>query len=71
LVTTTVEGHIARGIQEKKLTIDKFMDEDDRETIEQVLKENPKENSAFVYGKLKGQYTYGQIRMVQAHVAKS
>jgi hypothetical protein len=71
LVTTTVEGHIARGIQEKELTIDKFMDEDDRETIEQVLKENPKENSAFVYGKLKGQYTYGQIRMVQAHVAKS
>ena len=68
LVTTTVEGHIARGIQEKELTIDKFMDEDDRETIEQVLKDNPDENSGFVYGKLKGKFTYGQIRMVQAHL---
>jgi len=71
LVNTTVEGHIARGIQENELTIDKFMNEDDRETIEQVLKDNPTENSAFAYGKLNGQYTYGQIRMVQAHLAKS
>ncbi|MFT4543753.1 MAG: hypothetical protein ACI9EQ_000203 [Bacteroidia bacterium] len=68
LVTTTVEGHIARGIQEKELTIDKFMDEDDRETIERSLKDNPEGNSATVYGKLSGKYTYGQIRMVQAHL---
>lgn len=71
LVNTTVEGHIARGIQDKELTIDKFMEEDDRETIEQVIKENPDENSGTVYGKLKGKYSYGQIRMVQAHLGRS
>ncbi|MGB0917264.1 MAG: helix-turn-helix domain-containing protein, partial [Flavobacteriales bacterium] len=70
LTTSTVEGHIARGIQEKELSIDKFMDEDDRETIEQVMKDNPEGNSGFVYGKLKGEYSYGQIRMVQAHLGK-
>jgi energy-coupling factor transporter ATP-binding protein EcfA2 len=71
LVTTTVEGHIARGIEENELTIEKFMDEDDRETIEQVLQDNPEGNSGLVYGKLKGQYTYSQIKMVQAHLAKT
>ena len=71
LVTTTVEGHIARGIEENELKIDKFMDEDDRETIEQVLQENPEGNSGLIYGKLKGQYSYSEIKMVQAHLAKS
>jgi ATP-dependent DNA helicase PIF1 len=70
LVTTTVEGHIARGIEENELTIEKFMEEDDRETIKQVLQDNPEGNSGLVYGKLKGQYTYSQIKMVQAHLAK-
>lgn len=70
LTTSTVEGHIARGIQEKELTIDKFMDEDERETIEQVMQANPEGNSGFIYGKLKGKYTYGQIRMVQAHLGR-
>ncbi|MFC2175601.1 helix-turn-helix domain-containing protein [Bacteroidota bacterium] len=70
LVTTTIEGHIARGIQEKVLTIDKFMDEDDRETIEQVLNDNPEGNSGLIYAKLNGQYTYAQIRMVQAHLGR-
>lgn len=70
LKTSTIEGHIARGIQDKELSIDKFLDEDDRETIEQVMEENPEGNSGLIYGKLKGQYTYGQIRMVQAHLGK-
>lgn len=68
LVTGTVEGHIARGIEENELNIDKFMDADDRETIEQILKDNPEENSGFVYGKLGGKFSYGQIRMVQAYI---
>ncbi len=70
MALTTIEGHIARGIEEKELTIDTFMDKDARETIEQVLKGNPNENSGFVYGKLAGKFSYGQIRMVQAYLAK-
>lgn len=70
LKTSTIEGHIAKGIEAGEVDINKFMEEDDRETIAMVIKENPKENSSFVYGKLKGEYSYGQIRMVQAFLSR-
>lgn len=70
LTTSTVEGHIAKGIEAGELKIDAFLEDDDRETIEMAIKDNPEGNSGTVYGKLKGQYSYGQIRMVQAHLAK-
>ena len=47
------------------------MDEDDRDTISMTIKDNPEGNSGTIYGKLKGKYSYGQIRMVQAYLAKS
>lgn len=68
LATSTIEGHIARGIQEKELKIDQFMDEDDRELIEQTIKDNAGASSNVIYGKLKGNFSYSQIRMVQAHL---
>jgi len=70
MAQSTIEGHIAKGIEAGDVDINKFMSEDDRETIEMVIKANPKENSGFVYGKLNGQYSYGQIRMVQAHISR-
>ncbi|MCF8459823.1 MAG: helix-turn-helix domain-containing protein [Flavobacteriales bacterium] len=71
MALTTIEGHIARGIQEKELTINKFMEEDDRETIEMVMKDNKSANSGEIYAKLNGKFSYGQIRMVQAHLNRS
>jgi hypothetical protein len=47
------------------------MDEDDRDTIAMTIKDNPEGNSGTIYGKLKGKFSYGQIRMVQAYLAKS
>lgn len=70
MAQSTIEGHIAKGIEAGEVDIDKFMSEDDRETIAMVIKDNPKENSGFVYGKLKGEYSYGQIRMVQAFLSR-
>lgn len=70
LKTSTIEGHIAKGIEAGKVNIDSFMEDDDRETIEMVIKDNPSENSGFVYGKLKGEFSYGQIRMVQAFLSR-
>lgn len=70
LTTSTIEGHIAKGIEAGEVKIDAFMEDDDRETIEMVIKDNPNENSGFVYGKLKGEYSYGQIRMVQAYLSR-
>ena len=71
LTTSTIEGHIAKGIQTGELKIDAFMDEDDRDTIAMTIKDNPEGNSGTIYGKLKGKFSYGQIRMVQAYLAKS
>lgn len=71
LTTSTIEGHIAKGIEAGEVKIDKFLEEDDRETIEMVIKDNPEGNSGTVYGKLQGKYSYGQIRMVQAHLNKA
>jgi hypothetical protein len=33
--------------------------------------DSPGANSGEIFGKLKGKYSYGKIRMVQAHLAKS
>ena len=71
LANTTIEGHIAKGIEAGELSIDKYMEEDDRETIEQVLTENKGANSGEIYAKLNGQYSYSQIRMVQAYLSGS
>lgn len=71
LKASTIESHLAKGIGEGKLSIDKLMDEDDLESIEQVFKDNFKAPTNVIYAKLNAQYTYGQIRMVQAHLANS
>jgi hypothetical protein len=70
MAQSTIEGHIAKGIEAGEVNIHKFMSEDDREIIAMVIKDNPNENSGFVYGKLKGEYSYGQIRMVQAFLSR-
>ncbi|MFM1877115.1 MAG: hypothetical protein RL266_2852 [Bacteroidota bacterium] len=71
LANTTIEGHIARGIEAGVLNIDKYLEPDDRETIEQIVRENKGANSGEIYAKLNGQYSYSQIRMVQAHLLKN
>jgi len=70
LTTSTIEGHIAKGIEAGQVNINAFMEDDDRETIEMVIKDNPEGNSGTVYGKLKGEYSYGQIRMVLAFLSR-
>lgn len=71
MALTTIEGHIARGIQDKELSIDTFMDSDVRDTIAKALKDNPGANSGEVFAKLKGKFSYGQIKMVQAYLARA
>jgi hypothetical protein len=71
MTQTTIEGHIARGIQDKELSIDSFIEPNVREAIAQAIMDSPGANSGEIFGKLKGKYSYGKIRMVQAHLAKS
>lgn len=68
LVLGTIEGHLSKAVGEGRLSIFKFMPEEDVATIEQTLISLPKElSSKDVYEKLKGRYSYGQIRAVLAH----
>jgi uncharacterized protein YpbB len=71
MALTTIEGHIARGIQDKELSIDTFMESDVRDTIAKALKDNPGANSGEMFAKLKGKFSYGQIKMVQAYLARA
>jgi hypothetical protein len=68
LVTSTIEGHLAKGIEIGRISIFKFMNEGDVEKITDALKEMPEGfSSADVYSKLNGKYSYGRLRAVMTH----
>jgi hypothetical protein len=68
LVKSTIEGHLAKGIESGRISIFKFMREGDVETIAAVLREMPEGfSSVTVFEKLKGKFTYGQLRAVMTH----
>lgn len=68
LVRGTVEGHLAKGVEEGRISIFKFMQEEEVEVIADVLKSMPSEfSSVTVFEKLKGAFTYGQLRAVMSH----
>jgi hypothetical protein len=68
LVVSTIEGHLAKGVETGRISIFKFMQEPDVEKIASVLKEMPEGFSSYdVYSKLNGRYGYGQLRAVMMH----
>jgi ATP-dependent DNA helicase PIF1 len=68
LVTSTIEGHLSKGIESGRISIFKFMKEHDVETITTKLNEMPEGfGSAELYLKLKGKFSYGQLRAVMNH----
>lgn len=71
LKSSTIESHLAKGIGEGAIDIEQFMGQEDLESIEKVFTEDHGTPTGVIYAKLNAQYTYGQIRMVQAHLAKT
>lgn len=69
LQVSTLEGHFARGIREGKIDIEKVMKKKDIASIEKFALDQAL-NTTDIYQKLKGKYTYGQIRMVQGSHAE-
>jgi hypothetical protein len=68
LVKSTIEGHLAKGVETGRLVISKFMTDEAVEKITGTLREMPDEFfSSEVYSRLKGAYSYGQLRAVMAH----
>lgn len=58
----TIEGHIAKGISEGRLQIEKFLSSEQVNEIAAALKETDSLNGAF--DRLNKRYSFGQLRMV-------
>ena len=69
LVKTTIEGHIAKGIGLGNISISKFMPKESIDVLSLSITKS-KKGSKEIYEAFKGKYSYGQIRMVQAILAK-
>jgi len=67
LAVSTVERHIARGIEAGDVRISDLLSEDVVDEIAEKLHETS-EGLSEVHNALKGKYSYGMLRMVQAHV---
>lgn len=66
LAASTIEGHAAKLIREKKIEINKFLEKEMVAEITKALDEVGKDNLKPVVSELKDKYSYGQVRMVQA-----
>ena len=62
----TIESHAAKLIASGDIDIDHFMDKDDAQEIAKAIAMDSNESTSSVVGYLKGRFTYGQVRMVQA-----
>lgn len=62
----TIEGHAARGIAEGVVDIATVMEDADRDTIADWMRENPKASTQDARNRFGDTYSYGQLRIVQA-----
>jgi hypothetical protein len=68
LVASTIEGHLAKAVEAQQISIFKFMSEAAVMEIVNARRELPSEaTSKDIYEKLKGKYSYGQLRAVWAY----
>lgn len=71
LSTGTIEGHIAKGIEEGELEIRTFMDESVEKKIAEAWKDVGSKGIGAVHTHLNKAFSFGALRMVQAHQRKS
>jgi len=64
LAESTIWGHVARGIKDGVLDIDKFMGPEDISKIREALEEYGANGTSAVHRALDGEYEYHHIRMV-------
>ncbi len=68
LAVGTIESHLSKAVTENRISIFKFMNEADVNTISTALKELPEGfNSKDLYLKLEGKFGYGSLRAVMSH----
>lgn len=68
LVLSTIEGHLAKAVEQGLLEIDAFMPKEEKEEIITMIKSFTESfSSKALFDKLNGKYTYGKLRAVMAH----
>ncbi len=68
LVAGTIESHLAKGVEEGKISIFKFMPEETVVEIINARRQLPEgSTSKDLYEKMKGKFGYGQLRAVAAY----
>lgn len=70
LAISTIEGHCARGIGEGELDISSFMEKGEMAEIEKAFAGKGEQNLKEVFAAMDGKYSFGKLRMVQAHLNK-
>ena len=70
LVLGTIESHLAKGIQEGEVEIDSFMSAGELDSLAKAFGGNPNLNITGIFKDLDGKYSYGKLRMMQAHLRK-
>lgn len=70
LKASTLEGHLARGIGEGEIEINKAMAEETLVFLIKTFKDSPSDSITTLHRELRGQYSFGLLRMVQAHLAR-
>jgi len=69
LTVGTIEGHLAKAVQEGSISIYKFMNDEVVTEIANAITQLPNEfSSKDLYTALNGKFGYGQLRAVMAHV---
>ena len=66
LARSTIEGHLARGIEEGELDIAPYIDADELKTINAAFEAAKDTSLNAVRSDLNNQYSFGKLRMVQA-----
>ncbi len=70
MVISTIEGHLAHFVAKGELAIDRLLTSDKQQAIEQKIIQMPGKKFSEIKLALGGGYSYGEIKLVQAHLQK-
>lgn len=67
-VVSTIEGHLAKAVEQAQISIEDFMSSDELNEIATAIQQLPESFvSKELYDKLNGKYGYGKLKAVLAH----
>jgi hypothetical protein len=69
LKASTLEGHFSKGLRDGRIKIDKVLSKTHIETLSKFFHDNKGIQLTGAFGKLKGKFSFGQLRMMQSHMA--